>query len=255
MMINAFYCKFLGYVMGVMLLGSFIVCAAEPAEIEANQWRYEFKPLYLWFLNLEGGSSRESSGDSPGGSNVFDESELTSAFTLHFEVGKGDWTVFADYLYAEYGTNNLNISALPIQGSNILTVHLTELGVAYRAIKQPWYRVELLGGIRYMHIANKFNISRPALGTSSAKANIWDGFGGVRLTGFLTDSLSATVRADVGGGSSDLVWNVAAIVDWRYLHWGSVYAGYRVLDYKVSNANLGLNLQAKGPVVGLGFNW
>ncbi|TXL15290.1 hypothetical protein BMR06_16145, partial [Methylococcaceae bacterium HT5] len=57
------------------------------------------------------------------------------------------------------------------------------------------------------------------------------------------------------GGSSDLVWNVAALVDWKFKHWGSAYAGYRVLDYKVSNEALGLNLQAKGPVIGLAFYW
>ena len=131
----------------------------------------------------------------------------------------------------------------------------TELGVAYLVLDDFWYRLELLGGVRYLHVANKFNFYSDTLDSLSAKENIWDGFGGIRFTGILTDSISATVRADVGGGSSDLVWNVAALVDWQYKHWGSVYAGYRVLDYKVSNEGLGLNLQAKGPVIGLTFYW
>ena len=243
-----------------LLIGAicFVSASAFAEELTAQEndpWRFELKPLYLWFLSLEGDTTMPSSGSNSGGTSNFNEGELTSAFSFHFEAGKGDWTVFTDYLYGQYTANNINISSSPVQGSNELTMHLAELGVAYLVSDDFWYRFEVLGGVRYMYVENKFDFYSDNLDTLSANDSLWDGFGGIRFTGIMTDSLTATVRADVGGGSSDLVWNVAALVDWRYLHWGSVYAGYRVLDYKVSNEDLGLNLQAKGPVIGLSFNW
>ncbi|WP_428353933.1 hypothetical protein [Methyloprofundus sp.] len=231
------------------------VSAEELSKNQLDPWRFELKPLYLWFLSLEGDTTMPASGGSSDATSSTNEGVLTSAFSIHFEAGKGDWTVFTDYLYAQYTADNISISSSPVQGKNELTVHLSELGVTYRLLADYWYKVELLGGVRYLYVANKFDFYSDNLDTLSAKDNLWDGFGGIRLTGYLNDSISATVRADAGGGSSDLVWNVAALVDWQYKHWGSVYAGYRAMDYKVSNEALGLNLQAKGPVVGLAFNW
>ena len=247
--------KSLGLLVGIICLGSVSASAEELTTNEKDQWHFELKPLYLWFLSMEGDTTIPPSESNPGGTSNLDEGKLTSAFSLHFEAGKGDWTVFTDYLYGQYTADNINISSSPIQGNSELTMHLAELGVTYRVLEDFWYRFELLGGVRYMYVENKFDSYSENLGTLSAKNNLWDGFGGIRLTGFLNDSISATVRADVGGGSSDLVWNVAALVDWQYLNWGSVYAGYRVLDYSVSKEALGLNLQAKGPVIGLAFNW
>jgi len=248
--------KPLSLLVAAICLGSAPVLAEELTEEDNNdQWRFELKPLYLWFLSMEGDTTIPSPERDSGSTSNFDEGKLTSAFSLHFEAGKGDWTVFTDYLYGQYTADNINISSSPIQGNSELTMHLAELGVTYRVLEDFWYRVELLGGVRYMYVENKFDFYSDKLDSLSAKDSLWDGFGGIRLTGFLNDSIRATVRADVGGGSADLVWNVTALVDWRYLNWGSVYAGYRVLDYKVSNEALGLNLQAKGPVVGLNFYW
>ena len=139
-----------------------------------------------------------SSGGEPGGTSNFDEGELTSAFSFHFEAGKGDWTVFTDYLYGQYTADNITISSSPVQGSNELTMHLAELGVAYQVMDDFWYKVEILGGIRYMYVKNEFDFYSDKQGSISANDNLWDGFGGIRLTGFLNDSISATVRADVG---------------------------------------------------------
>ena len=85
-------------------------------------------------------------------------------------------------------------------------MHLGELGVIYRVLADYWYKVEVLRRLRYMYVENKFVFYNDKPNDFSARDNLWDGFGGIRLTGYLNDSISATVRADVGGGSSDLVW-------------------------------------------------
>lgn len=190
-----------------------------------------------------------------GESSVFDETELSGAFSIHFEAGKGDWTVFADYLYTEYSNDYAFIVSSLLQGSNVLNMHIAEFGGSYRAWHNARFELELLAGVRYLNVNNKFSFNNDVLPTIAANANIWDGFGGIRMTGHLTEIISARVRADVGGGDSDLVWNVIATVVWQFYKWASLYAGYRALDYQVSNDNIGLNLQGKGPVVGFGFHW
>jgi len=122
--------KRLSLLAGAICLGSVPASAEEVTAYENDQWHFELKPLYLWFLSLEGDTTMPPSEGSSGGTSNFDEGELTSAFSLHFEAGKGDWTVFTDYLYGQYTADNINISSSPIQGSSELTMHLAELGVS-----------------------------------------------------------------------------------------------------------------------------
>ncbi len=245
--------KLIVLVSGFFLMAPNVTWADDSATDDS--WRFQVKPLYLWFVSIDGSATIDPNNTSKGGTSNFDEAELTAAFSFHFEAGKGKWTLFTDYLFAEYTADDVAISSSPITGTNTLTTHIAELGATYRVLEHQRFRFELLGGVRYLYVSNKFDFNGDTLSTQSADTDLWDGFGGIRLTGFITESITATVRADVGGGTSDLVWNLIAIADWRYKNWGSVYAGYRVLDYQFNESVLDLNLQGKGPVAGLGFYW
>ena len=251
------------FIVLLLMLGFILPASALARELpDRSQWQFELKPLYIWFVNFDGTSSLPSSdGDGSGSSRPginYDEVKITGAFSFHFEVEKNNITVFTDYLYSEWTSNNVTLGPFAGSGKNKLSEHLAELGFAYRIFEHEYFEAEVLAGVRYLYAGNKFEYNAANIDLSinrSAHANIWDGFAGVRLTGYILDSLSATVRADIGGGASDLVWNIDALVDWRYIDWGSVYAGYRVLDYKVSNKDIDLNLQGTGPVIGLAFYW
>lgn len=94
------------------------ICLGSVSASENDQWRFELKPLYLWFLSMEGDTTLPAFGSEPEGTSNFDEGELTSAFSFHFEAAKGDWTVFTDYPYGQYSADNINISSSPIFQSN-----------------------------------------------------------------------------------------------------------------------------------------
>ena len=85
------------------------VFAEELSNNQLDPWRFELKPLYLWFLNLEGDTTMPASSSSSDGTSSTDEGVLTSAFSIHFEAGKGDWTVFTDYLYGQYTADNIMV--------------------------------------------------------------------------------------------------------------------------------------------------
>lgn len=64
--------------------------AEEPKRKINDQWHFELNPLYLWFLSMEGNTIIAPSGGNPGGTSNLGEGRLTSAFSIHFEAGKGD---------------------------------------------------------------------------------------------------------------------------------------------------------------------
>ena len=66
-------------------------------------------------------------------------------------------------------------------------------------------------------------------------------------------------RGDIGAGGSDFVWNVSFILDYQFRHWGSVFIGYRWLDFDYSSGSgpdrYAYNALQQGPLAGIGFHW
>lgn len=224
-----------------------------------KQWQFVFMPLYLWGVTLDGSTTLSTPG---GDSGVYPvgTSELTGAFTFHIEAKKNNWNFFADYLYAEYTSEDVTGPLGLLKGKNKLTVHLAELGGTYRVIEKSRFELEVLMGVRRLNVRNTFTFQRADLfDPLEGSAHIWDGFAGIRSTGKMTESINAHARADIGTGDSDMVWNLIISVDWRYANWGSLYAGYRWLDYDFKKGSgpdeFGINIHGKGPIVGLGFYW
>jgi len=224
-----------------------------------NEWHFILKPLYLWYVTLDG-STTLSPPEGDSGAFPVDTSGLTGAFTFHIEAEKNKWNLFADYLYAEYTSENVTSPFGLLKGDNELTVHIAEIGGTYSVIEEPRLELELLTGVRYLSVKNVFTFKGGDLfDPLEGSANIWDGFAGVRFTGKMTKSISARARADIGTGDSNMVWNTILTVDWRFTDWGSVYAGYRWLDYDFNKGSgpdeFGINIRGEGPVAGLGFYW
>ncbi|NQT70189.1 MAG: hypothetical protein HQ552_11475 [Desulfobacteraceae bacterium] len=224
-----------------------------------DEWHFVLKPLYLWSVSIDGSTTLSVPGGG-GGEFPVGSSGLTGAFSFHFEAGKNKWNLFTDYLYAEYTSKDVTGPVGFLKGQNELTLHLTEFGGTYSLIEKPKYKLEVLAGIRHLNVKNKFTFDKSNLFSPlEGSANIWDGFGGARFARKLTEGISAHARADIGTGDSDVVWNIVLSMEWRYNAWGSIYAGYRWLNYDFNELNgndeFGINIRAEGPGVGLGFYW
>lgn len=73
----------------------------------------------------------------------------------------------------------------------------------------------------------------------------------------LNEKWSLITRADIGAGGSDLVWNVAFMVDYQFKDW--VFVGYRWMDYDYE-AGSGKDHYAydalqQSPLAGISFTW
>ena len=86
-----------------------------------------------------------------------------------------------------------------------------------------------------------------------------DVFGGVRLWTHFNENWTLTSRGDIGFGDSDLVWNVSFIIDYQFKKWGSVFGGYRWMDYDYDSGSgqdrYAYNALQQGPLLGVTLHW
>lgn len=179
----------------------------------------------------------------------FDEiiDNLDMGFMAHYE-GMGDqWGVGLDFAYVDLSNTN----DADVKGT--LKSNLSEAFAIYRASSA----IDLLGGARFTDM--DMTISAPGAGKAEGDRSLTDFFVGARFSMPFSDTWRGALRADVGAGDSDLVWNINAILDWQVSKSVAMRAGYRWLDYELDkdDAQLdnSLDLSLDGPFLGIGFQW
>ena len=133
-----------------------------------------------------------------------------------------------------------------------------ETGVAYRVATLGINDIQALGGVRYVHQDLELGLGAGAQ-LLDVSESWWDGFVGLRTFTHITDNLTVVGRADIGTGGSDITWNLSALIDYRFKHWGSVFAGYRWFDIDYDSGNgmdrFVYDVTQQGPIAGLAFYW
>jgi hypothetical protein len=239
---------------------------AKPAESPAaaeqrdeDGWHFLFSPLHGWLVGIEGSAAVPALGGARSLDLDFSDpfGNLTGGVSFHFEGGKGPWTLIADYLFAGFGTETPGPLGVLTLSADV-DMSLLEFAGAYRACKRPSYAIELLAGARRLGVSIKVSAENLPFSPDTSES-VWDGFGGVRLTGRVSDKWRLSLRGDVGGGGSKLVWNVNLGADWRFKQWGSVQFGYRWLDYDIESGSedspFRYDVLAQGPYAGVALHW
>jgi len=225
---------------------------------DTSDWEFELSPLFLWGMGISG-DSQIGTAVAPLDIEFKDVLQnLEAVLTVHFEARKDKWTFFTEYQYA-----NMDPSA-EVQGSPAkIDVDykntMWELGAAYQVAQYEKTDIELLFGARYTEQQNKTRIKNGPTLVDVDEA-WWDGFVGGRTSTRLSDKWHFVARADVGAGGSDLVWNLVGFFDYRFKEWGSVFFGYKWLDYDYDNGKKGANAYTfdaiqQGPLAGINFHW
>ena len=122
----------------------------------------------------------------------------------------------------------------------------------------PW---EVLGGARYtkqdldVSIKNGPDLINP-------DEDWWVGFFGGRFSAQLSKNWTFVGRGDfgVGAGKTNRIWNFVGMFDYRFKDWGSVFAGYKYMNYDYENSDMGKDHYAydasqQGPLLGLNIRW
>ena len=175
---------------------------------------------------------------------------LETAFTIHFEAGKGRWRLLADVNYLNLGGSqeiqtpggsaDVDIKALILEG-----------GFGYEVANQFW----IIAGVRSFDLDTEIGFE---IAPSIAPSESWfDLYGGLMWRPQLGKRWTFGGRLDAGFGGSDLTWNAEAIIDFQIGKWAAILAGYRHLNYDYRNQNTGIkyDMSMSGPVAAFRFFW
>lgn len=226
-------------------------------ERRSEEWGFTLAPLFLWGVSIDG-TSQLGPVEEPLDLDFTDDvlENLGAVFTVHFEANKNDLVLFAEYQYVdmEPGASISGGVSLDID----FRVQTAEFGAGYRVATWGNTEVEPILGTRWSYQKLETEIST---GTELIEAteDWWDVFGGVRLWTYFNDQWTLLSRFDIGAGDSDFVWNAALSLDYRFNDWGSVFFGYRWLDYDYDSGSgketYAYDALQQGPLAGLQIYW
>lgn len=270
------------------LLQSVLVCTAlisssswadeSPPVDMGNKWHFVLTP-YIWLPSI-GGSLRFSlpgggeADTSTGPSNYLQN--LRFAAMLQGEARKGDWSIFGDAIYLNFGSNS---SAISTKGSSIFARETTssaetslkgaliQLGGGYTVLQLPRASLDAIVGIRYLYVGSTLNASfqanfggpgpglNPQINVSQHE-DIYDGFIGVRGRISLTEDgrWYLPYYVDIGTGTTDFTWQAVAGIAYG-MKWGDVALTYRYLEFRDSGDQLVQTLRFNGPALSATFRF
>ncbi len=233
-----------------------LASAAEPKDHDG--WNYRFTP-YLWGANLTANLPGQDSSPVPFYKLLDD---LAMGFMGEFEARKDVWTFNVDTIYMDVKDTVTESVNLPELGPVDLGVTGDLKGlvvtptVGYVIAESDQARVELLGGVRYLDLSLKANLSADGMVLLNGKESRsdWDGVIGARATVFLNDKWYMPLYGDVGTGDSDLTWQLGAGIGYRF-NKVNVTLAYRYLKYEFDSGSDAIldNLTMKGPALGVSF--
>lgn len=242
----------------IILIGGVDQAAAGPAKAE-DDWHYSLAPLFLWGISIDGSATigrATAPLDLSFKDDVFEN--IDAVYTFHFEARKQDWTIFAEYQYV-----NLKPGAALPNGSSVnvdFENSMAELGTMYRVARYDRTDVDVLGGLRYVNQDIRVTgVPLPPVSTISADEDWVDAMFGGRVRSRISSNWQFVGRADYSVGGSDGTCNLSGLFDYRFNDWGSLFFGYRWMDFDYSNGS-GANFYAyeatqQGPLAGLNIRW
>lgn len=224
--------------------------------IPADTWQFEITP-YFWAT-----AARADINTRFLGTRKLDVPFSKLASSLDFgamgsiEARKGPWGALMDVQYVKLGTSKTSILA-PLTNLNITyEQQIWTLGAFYRVLEAPVV-VDVLGGARYIYAKTDVGVTSifAPVGLSDADSKGWlDAVVGVRALYPLDDKWSLLGYADVGGGGSNLSWQVIAGANYRYSQGTTIKFGYRYFSFDRNNVTV-TKASLGGPYVGVGFKF
>jgi len=235
----------------VALIGAVSAAAPAGAQSQSDEWEVQIAPLYLWAVDM-GGTMTVREQALPvdiAVSDAFDK--LEAAFTVHFEAWKGDWGLLADVNWLDIGGEQTLPGPLGGSVKVDLQQYLIELAGGYEFDDASFVIV----GVRYAALDPKVTLP---MGNVVDQDQSWlDAFVGLMWRPQLSQRWTFSGRFDIGGGSSDLVWNLSGMFDVAFSRHVALIFGYRYLDYDYNDEDqgFGYDVSQQGPLAALRFFW
>lgn len=230
-----------------------------PPPAPTETWHFLFAP-YGWFSSIDADITlnRITKHVAIPFSKIFHH--LDFAGEAHFEAGRGPWTLMLDPTYIKLSAHvdrrfdNTHVTSETL---------LIDSGIFYRVAKTTENAnhpasFELLGGVRYLGLDNRFNFSRLPNRNVSRNTHLFVPILGGRIKYDLMPKLHSWLRGDVGGFGIDNVndtWSTTLGLSYTVHQHVDLGIAYRVLGINYSKTFFKNDILLYGPLVGLGFTF
>lgn len=268
-----------------MALGAVLLTGAAQAQTVPNAndpgWRFSLTP-YLWLPNVSGelryGPSNGAAANvDMDAKNIVDS--LKFGLTFGAEARYGRFTLATDLLYLDLGNSSSQVRSVDfgaagrVQATANLGTQtsfsstLWTLAPGYTLLEGAWGNLDLQAGFRVMAMRSRTNVqlvtdvTGPRQGETftrtgrlSASDQIWDGIIGFRGRIELGSGFYLPYAADIGGGGSNLTWQIQGGLGYS-TGWAGVVAGYRYLSYQQNGNAHVQELTMGGPFIALNMKF
>lgn len=228
-----------------------------PAPMSSSGWRFELVP-YAWAPTTDGtvGALGRTESVKLDASDAIENLDI--AGSLAFVARHDRWGLVLDGFYSRISTD------VPLGGLLFKKVDVTatsafaNFGISYNLWNNERTFIDLTAGGRVTYIKNelRFQENLAPRAIESDDDNTWlDGTVGFRGRYYFTDRLWAGYFGDIGFGSSDLTWQLAGVLGFKFTDWLDGRIGYRYLSTDYSSGGLTYDVEQYGFMVGLGMTW
>ena len=249
---------------------------AAHAQASSDGWQFE-AAIYGWFPAISGTTSFPPNGGGPSidvsMGDVIDALKFT--FMGNFGMRNGQWGLWTDLVYADFGASrsgsrDFQIGGRPLPAGVSADLDLDikswiwTLAGTYLLKNDSEGTMDLLFGARLLDMTNglSWNISGsggvlpPPTGSKEVSVTNWDGIVGLKGRVLLGSERRWFVPfyVDVGTGQSKLTWQLNAGVGYQF-DWGALAATWRYLDYDFKSGSHVESVSFNGPVIGAIFKF
>jgi hypothetical protein len=176
-----------------------------------------------------------------------------------FEARKNKFISLTDMQYSNLGTERPNPGILFSSATADFKTFIFDPEVGYRVAENPdrGNYVDVLGGIRYIHLRTDLNFAAGILAARSAtRSKDWvDAVGGLRSRIHLTPRFFLTGKGDLGGGGSKFTYQLFGAAGFQVTKRIALLGGWRYLHVDYDRDNFLFDMGLNGPIFGAGFKF
>jgi hypothetical protein len=248
-------------------LAADVVQEAPPPSVPVDSgWTFTIAP-YLWMAGLNGdvgvfGSEPVHVDQSFG--DILDDLEFSGMVVG--ELHNGTWGVFADVIYVKTsadGEITRAIGGVPVElNASLETESFTATVMGeYRVLSNERATVDLMAGARIWSVDNDISASLAAGGApvaafSGNDGDTWvDAIVGAKTRVNLDAKWYLNGWGMIGGGGSNVTWDVLAGIGYQWNDRLSTTLGYRALGVDYEEDGFVYDVVQHGPVLGLVFRF
>ena len=226
------------------------------APVQEDEWKFDLG-VYAYMPELNA-SAANGYDINIGFDQILESLDMTAMTT--FQARKGRWSFETDLIYLAIGNDIYRApGGLSSRVDVQLKAWIINPVVGYTVLDGDWGHLDVIGGARYLYMKQQTGLSVATIlgntyGYASSSGDSWAGIVGIRGRIALSEKWYMPYWLDVGTGDSDLTWQAALGIGYRFESFDLVL-GYRILDWDLGTGGPLTSLDTGGPQLGVRFEF